>query len=733
MSALARLVTARRRLVLVVTGLLIVLAGAFGGQVATHLLGGGYQVPSADSTTVANILGPGFHATPANAILVVEAPGGASSPAAMAAGQALTADVAAYPNVQTVSSYWTSHSPALLSRDGNTALILATLSGSDQQVLTRARDFAAHFNGVHGPLTATATGPGVIAAAVTDHVTADLAKAEAIAFPITFVLLVLVFGGLVASLLPLAVGGTAILLTLAVLRVITQYTDVSIYALNLTTGMGLGLGIDYSLFIITRYREELALGLTTVDAVRASLATAGRTVVFSAMTVAVSSAALLVFPLYFLKSFAYAGSIVVIMAALASITVLPALLVVIGPRINSLAVIKRRHIPEGTGFWFSLASRVMRRPILWGGSVLVVLIVAGLPFLSVRFGLPDDRVLPATAPAHVASQTIRDSFASQTQAPLDIVMLGAHPTEAETLAYAQRLSLVADVTSVISPAGTLAHGAVVAPLPAELTAQYTSAAGTRLTVYSSLDPYSAAGRSQVATLRSVPAPAPALVGGASAALVDTEHAIGSRLPYALGIIGLAMLIILFLFTGSVLLPVKAILANLISLSATFGAMVWIFQEGHMSSLVGHPIITGTLDTSMPVLMFCVAFGLSMDYEVFLLSRITECYAETGDTTTAVAVGLQRTGPLISAAAVIVAAVFLTFVTSGVTLIKLLGLGMALAVLIDATLVRGILVPAFMRLAGRWNWWAPAPLRRLHNRFGVSEAPAARAQVLELAT
>ncbi len=569
-------------------------------------------------------------------------------------------------------------------------------------------------------------GSGVVYAAVTDSVQHDLTRAELIAFPVTFVLLVLVFGGLVAALMPLAVGGLAIVGALLVLRVLSGFTEVSVYSLNLTTGLGLGLAVDYSLFVITRYREELRRCGNVEEALVASVASAGRTVLFSALTVALSLSALLVFPLYFLRSFAYAGIPVVLVAAVGAVVVLPALLAVLGPRIDALTVFRRRPADAEHGFWRRLAEAVMRRPVLAGGAVLVVLLVLGAPFLSIRFGLPDDRVLPRSNPAQQASQVLRTDFPGNASDAVQVVDPSRPLSDAAIASYAGALSRLDHVLAVQSAAGTYSDGRLITP-PGPQAATYLSPHGTWLQLDSTAEAYSNAGKALVEHVRDTPAPAPVLVGGAASQLLDTEHTIGSRLPLAALIIALTMLVVMFLFTGSVVLPFKALALNLLSLSASFGAMVYIFQQGHLLFLVGHPIVTGTIDTSMPLLMFCVAFGLSMDYEVFLLSRIRETWLETGDNRRAVAIGLERTGRLITAAAVLIAAVWLTFVTSGVTFLKLLGLGMALAVLVDATLVRGVLVPAFMRLAGPWNWWAPAPLRRWHERHGLAEpaAPAPR--------
>jgi RND superfamily putative drug exporter len=457
--------------------------------------------------------------------------------------------------------------------------------------------------------------------------------------------------------------------------------------------------------------------------------TAGRTVVFSGITVGISLAALLVFPQFFLRSFAYAGIATVALAVLAALVVLPALLAVLGHRVDRFRVLRPRARTGTDGFWYRLSTAVMRRPwpVLVGG--VAVLVLLGLPFLRVTFGQTDDRVLPPTAQAAVAGEILRTEFDARESDPVTVIAPDSAVSGAALADYAAALSEIDGVARVDAASGSYADGAQVAPAgPASARFADADGTGTHLAVVIDVEPYSAAGRQVVSDVRAVDSPLGATyVGGSAAVFADSQDAMGDRLPWALGIIALATFVLLFLFTGSVVLPVKALVLNTLSLSATFGAMVWIFQEGHLSGLLGDFTVTGELDTAMPILMFCIAFGLSMDYEVFLLSRIKEEYDRTGDNTRAVALGLQRTGRLVTSAAALLAIVFLAFATSGVTIIKMLGIGVALAVLMDATIVRGLLVPAFMRVAGDLNWWAPAPLRRLHDRIGISEGGPAQAR------
>ncbi|MGH2555084.1 MAG: MMPL family transporter, partial [Actinomycetota bacterium] len=490
-------------------------------------------------------------------------------------------------------------------------------------------------------------------------------------------------------------------------------------------------------FMVSRYREEVHRGLSSNDAVVRAVQTAGHTVLFSAVTVAISLAALLIFPLYFLRSFAYAGIAVVALALIGALVFLPALLATLGPRVDRLTLWRRRPKEVGEGMWHRIAIFVMRRPLPIAAGVIAVLLVLGTPFLGVHFGLPDDRVLPATASSRQVQQEIRTNFGSQEASALSVVAPDAGPAAAardqDVDGYASALSRLDGVARVDALTGSYVDGERVAP-PGPASARFEGASATWLSVVPSVEPISAQGEQLVDDVRSTPAPFDTLVGGTSAQLVDSKSAIFGRLPLALGLIGVVTFVALFLMTGSVVVPAKAIVLNLLSLSATFGAMVFIFQDGHLASLL-HFTSTGTLDSAMPVLMFCIAFGLSMDYEVFLLSRIKEEYDATGDNVTSVAVGLERSGRIVTAAAAILAVVFVAFATSEITFIKMFGVGMALAVIVDATLVRRALVPAFMRLAGNANWWAPGPLRKLHARFGISESeppePGAKVVVPDL--
>ncbi|MGH9039958.1 MAG: MMPL family transporter, partial [Acidimicrobiia bacterium] len=548
----------------------------------------------------------------------------------------------------------------------------------------------------------------------------DLKKAELLTFPITVILLVLVFGSVVAAGLPLAVGALAVVGTFLVLRVVTSLTDVSIFALNLTTAMGLGLAIDYSLFVVSRYREELRHGYAPDQSVTRSLHTAGRTVAFSALTVAISLAALVVFPLPFLRSFAYAGVGVVLMAAIGAVVVLPALLSALGRRVDSLTLFNREPKAVDSGFWYGRARAVMRRPIPVVVVVTGLLLVLGAPFMRLDLGLSDDRVLGESAPVRVVGDNIRRNFDSKEAGALAVVSPSADPAadRAGIEGYARALSRIPGVARVDAVTGFYRNGEQLTP-PNQLSARFAGRGGSWLSVVPTVEPLSPEGEQLVHAVRSAEAPFEVLVTGESARLVDGKRSLSSRLPLAIAIIGLATFLLLFLMTGSLLVPAKALILNVLSLSATFGALVWVFQEGHLSGIL-HFTPTGTISIFTPVLLFCIAFGLSMDYEVFLLSRIKEEYDLGADNEDAVAIGLERTGRIVTAAALLLALVFVAFATAEVTVVKVFGVGLALAVLVDAFLIRATLVPAFMRLAGRANWWAPRPLRRFHLRWGIFE-------------
>jgi RND superfamily putative drug exporter len=741
-TSLGHLTVRRRRLVLALSAVFLVLAAALGAGVFGQLKGGGFDDPSAESTRVDALLADRFDSGTPNLVLLLTADADVAAdtgapatdaPEVVAAADEVMAGLQADPEVAEAVSYWSLGRVApLRSTDGATGMVVIRIPGDEDQVQAVTERIEEELVGDRGAVTVEAAGQAPVQAAVSETIEGDLARAESVAVPITLLLLVLVFGGLVAAGLPLLVGAVAVLGTFFTLWVVSTFTDVSIFSINLVTALGLGLAIDYSLFIVSRFREELAArprstwGPDERRAVEAAVVrtveTAGRTVAVSALTVAISLAALFVFPMYFLRSFAWAGIGVTLVAAATSVIALPALLAVLGRRVDSLRLFRRRPARQGSGFWARTATWVMKRPVVVSVSVVAVLLVLGSPFLRVAFGTPDERVLPEDAPARAATERLREDFASDEAEAFPVVVLptadGAAVGDEAASDYAAELSALDGVQRVDGPTGRYIDGTKVLPAD-ETLAGYRDEDVVRLSVVPGVEPVSTEGEALVADIRGAAAPGDALVGGAAARLVDSKASIAERLPLALGIIVVATFVLLFLMFGSVLVPLKAIVLNVLSLSATFGAMVWIFQEGNGSGLLGFTA-TGMTDTTTPILMFCIAFGLSMDYEVFLLSRIKEEYDRTGDNTAAVAAGLERTGRIVTAAAALLAVTFIAFATSDITFIKLFGLGLALAVLMDATVVRATLVPAFMKLAGDANWWAPAWLRRVHDRFGFSE-------------
>ena len=707
-----RFVTARPRLSLLVALVITALAVLAGSGVADRLGSGGWEDPDAQSTYATKALEREFPDSQPNLLLLVDS--GRSSvddPAVAAEARRLTARLAGEKDVIGVGSYWqadSSAAPALRAEDGHEALIAAHITGDEKAMGETLDRLAPSYRGAHGPVKVKVGGIVAVRHEMQTIIKEDLTRAEMIALPVTLLLLVMVFGSAIAALLPLGVGIVAILGTNAVLRGLTEFTDVSVFAMNLTTTLGLGLAIDYALFIVRRFREELSTGAEPLTAVATTLRTAGRTVLFSALTVAVSLAAMLLFPQYFLRSFAYAGIAVVLLAAAAALILLPAALVLLGHRVNSLdlrRLFRRGRAAKASGeegtAWARMATLVMRRAPLFAVATTVVLIVLGLPFLGVKFGTADDRQLPSGAESHVVQQHIRDGFPGSPGGGLEVLAEGK-ATPAQYAAYKDR---IAGLPGVQRADGPLVKG--------------ESAYFTVLPKGEAVDDAAQRLVGELRAVSSTDAPFDTKVTGTAAVLVDSKHAIAERLPWAAAFIAVVTLLLVFLLTGSVLIPIQAVVLNALSLTAMFGAVVWVFQDGHLSGLLGFTS-PGSIETTLPVLMFCVAFGLSMDYGVFLLSRIKEEYDRTGDHNEAVRHGLQRTGGLITAAAVILAVVMVAIGTSRVTNTKMLGLGIALAVLMDAMIVRSLLVPAVMRLTGRATWWAPGPLRRFHERFGMSE-------------
>lgn len=721
LKRLADSVLRYRRAILVTAVVLSLVGGGASASLFDKLTAGGFADPGAESARAADALERVFGQAPPNLTLLVTAPDGVDGAAARAAGSRLTQRLSSEPGVTNVFSYWTAGRPReLRGTSGNRALVLATITGDATTVEKRIADLAPRYHASRDGLRVQVGGYAMLQHEIVTEGQEDATRGEMIVFPVTLVLLVFVFGSLVAAALPLAVALVTMLLSLGTMWILAGVTELSSLAVSVVTLLGLGLAIDYSLLIVSRYREELASGKEAGEAIRATMGSAGRTVVVSAITVAVVVSSLAWFPLVAVRSMAYVGILTPLLAALASVTVLPALLAVLGHRIDRGRLLRRRASLErsdDTGFWHRLASFVMRRPLPLATAVTAFLLLLGTPFLGIRLGMPDERILPESSMARQVATTIAADFAAGEQNALQVVALDVPGGPPAIAAYAQRLSGLPDVARVDAATGTYARRAQVAPA-GPTHRQFAAGDAAYFSVVPARDSPDHADR-LVGQIRSLDAPLRTAVGGLAAVNRDATAALERRLPYALGSAAVVMLGLLFVVTGSVLVPFIALVLSGLSLTATFGALVWIFQDGHLTGLLGDFTATGTIAATVPVLLFALAFGLAMDYQIFLLSRIREEYDACGDGTIAVARGLQRTGRIVTAAAILISIVFLAFAMSDIALSKAYGIGLPLAVLMDATLIRGVLLPALMRLGGRWTWWAPQPLRRLHAVVGFS--------------
>jgi len=702
-DALARFADGNARRIGVFALAFFLLAAALGGSVAKRLDPYGADDPATETVQARERLEDAGLRIPAVLVLLRHA--GVSAPSTRARVEALERSVRANPDVKSVSGYYDTGSRVFVSRDGRSTYFAVTLKPTDDKRWQEAgADIADSLAGRPGILVG---GAAVAQEQVNKQVETDLRTAEMLAFPLLFLLSLLFFRSLVAAALPLMIGGLAIVGTFLILRVASELGSISIFALNLTTALGLGLAIDYSLFVVSRYREEIAKDGPGLAAMRRVLATSGRTVFFSSLTVAAALASLLVFPQRFLYSMGLGGSLVALFAALISLTVLPAVLTLLGPRVNALSprFLQRRAEtdarPDESGFWYRLSRFVMHRPVPVATLSAAFLIALGLPFLGIKFNTVDPTVLPTSASARQAYDEVSSEFPPYRESPIWIDVEGGTPRAIGH--YAAAVRRVPGVAEVAPPQ----------PLRGDVTA---------IQAISTHPFISNASQSTVDAIRALSPPpeATVLVGGATADFVDFQSSLDRHLPIALAIIVIATLTILFLMTGSVVLPIKSLLMNFLNLSAVFGLLVLIFQDGRLEGFLDYTS-PGAIEQTMPILLFAVAFGLSTDYAVFLLSRIKEARDNGASDSECVAIGLERTGRIVTAAALLFAVAMFAFATSKIIFIKENGVGTALAVLIDASIVRALLVPSLMELLGKWNWWAPAPLRRLHERFGVSEA------------
>ena len=673
----------------------ILLAGAVGSLIFSRLDSGGYSDPNSDSYKVYEYLRDDLKVEDPAVVVVIDAGDrDVTDPAVAQQAIALEEKMAQEEGVTKTLSFWGAGSDAnLKSADGKAAYVLVFGKGeafsADSEDLGKL--FQEKYDGEFDGLRLYAGGVAVVGHAITKKISDDLKIAEAISIPLTFILLAFVFGALAASAMPLIVGVSAIVGAFFILYLISLFTAVSVYSLNLTTGMGLGLGIDYALLMVNRFREELKKGKSVDESVITTMATAGKTVFYSGLTVLVTMVSLTFFPLPFLKSFGYAGVSVVALAVVGAIFGLPPILAMMGKRINKGPVRKSAMEPKEDGRWADTARFVMRRPVPIVLLSLIALGIMAAPLQNISFSQGDSRMLPASNPAAIATAIQTERFPGQTGTPIEIITFdGANKVDALN-DYANRISQVEGIVGVVPP--------------------QVIGEDVRIVAYQSMLPRTPESQKLIHDLRDVKAPAGTLIGGVAADYTDSQDGISRTLPWAFGWIAISVLLLVFVFTGSIILPIKAVVLNVLSLAATMGVLTWVFIDGNLQWLVGSFTVTGSLDTSIVILIAVVVFGLSMDYELFLLSRIREEHLEGRSNVESVATGLQRSARIITAAAVLLAVVFAAFVTSGVTSIKTMGFGVALAVLLDATLIRALLVPALMRLMGERNWWAPKSLKR----------------------
>ncbi len=690
---IGHLVVKRRKSVLALFIVALIAFGAMAGLAIPRLSGGGYTNPNSDSAKASTYLTSTFHIQDPALILEVKSSSLITDPAVRASAAALEKSLAGEKGVLKTLSYWSAGgAAALASKDQHAAFLFIYSQESDlYKTADLGKSIAAKYDGTFQGLRVYVNGIAAINSALNEKITKDLALAEGISVPLIFLLLLFVFGGLIASATPLIVGVGAIIGSLGIIYLISLVTGVSIFALNLITGMGLGLGIDYALLVVNRFREELHHGQDVESAIVNTVRTAGKTVFYSGLTVFITLASLTFFPLMFLKSFGYAGMSVVAVAVLVALLPFPAILAMMGTRIDSLVIRKSAVTPKSDGRWAQTARFVMRRPVAVVVLSLTVLTVIASPVRNIVFSEADARVMPASSPIAIANGASVQDFPGQEGNPIQFVVPNVAAHESELTAYKEQ---VAKVPGVVRVSADQVVG----------TSVYFSA-------IHSMAPRTNEAEALITAIRAIPTPMPILIGGVAADYTDTQNGIGKTLPWAFGWIALGVLILLFLFTGSIILPIKAVILNIISLVAMMGAITWIFIDGHLGWLVGSFTNTHTIDTSMVILVSVVTFALSMDYEVFLLSRIKEEHESGKQNEDAVATGLQRSARIITAAALLLAIAFAAFITSGVTNIKTLGFGVAFAVILDATVVRGLLVPALMRLFGERNWWAPKWMKR----------------------
>ncbi len=703
---LSEIVVHRARLVVSLGLLTTILAAVFGLGVFGSLEQGGFDDPDSESGRELTAERAAFGNRSVDVVAIYRSPTlEVSDPAFRAEVEQTLAGIPA-GTTTSVSTFWDTEDPSMVSTDKRATTVMISLEGETQGETADFNDEVVA-NLRSDSLETQIAGRWAVYKGVNETVSKDLARAEMVSLPLVVILSLLIFGSVVAALMPALLGGIAVLGAMAVVRLITGVTEVSVFSINVITLLGTGLAIDYALFVISRFREELAAlpeddPQAPATAIRATMATAGRTVFFSGLTVAAAMSSLIIFPQNFLRSLGYGGVAAVLVAVLAALTVLPAVLLLLGRRIDAGRLPWRRHravvVDSDHGTWARLAQAVMRRPVVVMVVVVGALLFVASPFLGVKWGSVDYRVLPPENSAHVAAVTLNTDFGQERSTAN---MLLETTDSADVSAYTSAVGAVPGVLDVR-----------VVDQQDGVTLVRAAWAGNSQTQES---------QDLVTEIRAVPGPGgeDVLVGGLTADTVDLLTSLEAHLPWMALIIATVMLVLLFLAFGSVVLPLKAIAVNLLSISASFGVITWIFADGHLEGLLGFTS-TGFLDATQPIFMLAILIGLSMDYEVFLLSRVREQWDLTGDNTLSVATGVQHTGRIITSAALLLGVVIGAFSASGIVFMKMIGVGMLVALLVDATIVRTILVPATMKLLGRWNWWAPAPMQRWWERYGLRE-------------
>ncbi len=711
-DALARLADGRGKLVVGLAILFFLVAGAVGGGVADKLDPYGADDSNTETVKAAKQLQDAGHRDTSVVVLIEN--GSPDNPRNALRVAGIQKKLEANRDVESVNGVDSTRQLDFVAEDGSAQYLAVALKPTDDKAWQAAAEQIA--DDLADEPGVKVGGPALAQAQVNDQVESDLKRAEMLAFPLLFLLSLLFFRSLVAAALPLLVGGLAIVGTFLTLSIASEFGSISIFALNLTTGLGLGLAIDYSLFVVSRYREEIAKDGPGLPAMRRTMATAGRTVLFSSLTVAAALASLLVFPQRFLYSMGLGGAAVALLAAAVSLLVLPAVLTLLGNRVNAGApkFLQRRAEadarPDSEGFWYRLSRLVQRFPGRIAIATTVLMLTLGIPFWSIEFTSVDAQILPQDRSARQVDDVLREDFPPYRDTPIDVLVTGAK--EGQVTAISEQIARLRGIDRIFTPTELESGDALIQAIAA--TPHISDASQETVRQIRDLQP---------------PPGTEIQVTGATADFVDFQSSLVDHLPVAIAIVVIATLVILFLMTGSVVLPVKALLMNILNLSAVFGILVFIFQDGRLESLLGYTS-QGGLEQTMPVLLFALAFGLSTDYAVFLLSRIKEARDGGASNSDSVAIGLERTGRIVTAAALLFAIAIGAFATSEIVFIKQNGIGTALAVLLDATIIRALLVPSLMELLGEWNWWAPGPLRRLHDRIGIDETSTGEPRTAE---